>query len=160
MKKRENTKTLHGKYSCTFRLNKKDRDAAYDFADRCGKGLSASALYVSSLQIVLEILNDPKKLDAVAPHSAELQRIAKLREDNAERYKQELEEPKSTPIGLNVKNQKLMKLIRTLAKNDPAALTVLNEIEAENEPKVKRIKDHRMKAAAKTAARDTGLVEA
>ena len=79
MKKRENTKTLHGKYSCTFRLNKEDRDAAYDFADRCGKGLSASGLYVSSLQIVLEILNDQKKLDAVAPHSAELQRIAKLR---------------------------------------------------------------------------------
>ena len=83
MKKREDTKTLHGKYSCTFRLNKEDRNAAYDFADRCGKSLSASALYVSSLKIVLEILSNQQKLEAVAPHSEELQRIAKLREDNA-----------------------------------------------------------------------------
>ena len=84
MKKREDTKTLHGKYSCTFRLNREDRNAAYDFADRCGKSLSASALYVSSLKIVLEILSNQQKLEAVAPHSEELQRIAKLREDNAD----------------------------------------------------------------------------
>ncbi len=121
--RKKTAKTHYGKYAVSTRLSEDQKIKAEDFADRCGRGLSLSGLLTSSLNITLELLNNPKKLEACAPHSGELARIAQIRDDNAENY--EKRKSNTAPIGIKFEDPLLMEVIQTLAKNDPEASKVL-----------------------------------